>query len=110
LIGTDPRREAPIVNARLRKRVLGGGFKVAAIGPRLDLTFPVTQLGLGPDVLEDLAGGKHSWSEALKSAKHPMLILGMAALARTDGAAILAAARALAESSGMVREDWLGFN
>ncbi|MBV9523198.1 MAG: NADH-quinone oxidoreductase subunit G [Alphaproteobacteria bacterium] len=110
LIGTNPRWEAPLVNARLRKRYLMGGFKVAAIGPTLDLTFPVTGLGLGPEVLEDLAGANHSWGEALKSAKKPMLILGMGALARPDGAQILALARRLAETCNMVRADWNGFN
>ncbi|MDB5407032.1 MAG: NADH-quinone oxidoreductase [Rhodospirillales bacterium] len=110
LIGTDPRWEAPLVNARLRKRYLRGGFKIAAIGPTLDLTFPVVQLGLGPEVLDDLAGANHSWGDVLKGAKKPMLILGMGALARADGAQILAAARRLAESTGMVRDDWNGFN
>src|SRR5205823_5735240 len=71
---------------------------------------PVTQLGLGPEILEDIAGGNHGWGEVLKGAKRPMLILGMAALARPDGGAILACARALAEASGIVREDWQGFN
>jgi NADH-quinone oxidoreductase subunit G len=110
LIGTNPRWEAPLINARLRKRHLAGGFKVAAIGPELQLTFPVVQLGLGPEVLDDLAGDNHSWGEVLKVAKKPMLILGMGALARSDGARILAAARRLAESCAMVREDWNGFN
>ncbi|HZS83383.1 MAG TPA: NADH-quinone oxidoreductase subunit NuoG [Stellaceae bacterium] len=110
LIGTNPRWEGALVNARLRKRYLQGKFKVAAIGPRLDLTFPVVQLGLGPEILDDLAGGNHSWGEVLKTAKKPMLILGMGALARPDGAAILEAARRLAESCNMVREDWNGFN
>jgi NADH-quinone oxidoreductase subunit G len=110
LIGTDPRWEAPLVNARLRKRFLRGGFKVAAIGPALDLTFPVVQLGLGPEVLDDLAGANHSWGEVLKGAKKPMLILGMGALARPDGAQVLAAARRLAEATGMVAEGWNGFN
>jgi len=110
LIGTNPRWEAPLINARLRKRHLAGGFRVAAIGPQLNLTFPVVELGLGPEILDDLAGGNHSWGEVLKAAKKPMLILGMGALARPDGAAILAAARALAERCNMVREDWNGFN
>jgi NADH-quinone oxidoreductase subunit G len=110
LIGTDPRHEAPIINARLRKRWLRGGFKVAAIGPELDLTFPVTSLGLGPEVLAELAAGRHAWAETLKSAGHPMLILGQGALARKDGAAVLALARKLAERANMVREDWNGFN
>jgi NADH-quinone oxidoreductase subunit G len=110
LIGTNPRWEAPLINARLRKRHLAGGFKIAAIGPELHLTFPVVPLGLGPEVLDDLAGGNHSWGEVLKSAKKPMLILGMGALARPDGAAILAAARKLAQTYNMVRDDWNGFN
>src|SRR5262249_19727467 len=41
LIGTNPRWEAPLVNARLRKRYLRGGFRIAAIGPEFDLTYPV---------------------------------------------------------------------
>jgi NADH-quinone oxidoreductase subunit G len=110
LIGTNPRWEAALVNARLRKRYLMGGFKVAAIGPKLDLTFPVVKLGSGPEVLGDLAGANHSWGEVLKGAKNPMLILGMGALTRPDGTAILAAARRLAEACNMVRDDWNGFN
>ena len=45
LIGTNPRWEAPLVNARLRKRHLQGGFEIAAIGPPLDLSFPVRDAG-----------------------------------------------------------------
>src|SRR5690348_4459033 len=102
LIGSNPRLEAAIINARLRKRWLQSGFKVASIGPKLDLTFPVTTLGSGPEVLADLIAGKHAWAEILKAAKNPMLILGQGALARPDGAAVLALARQLAESANMV--------
>jgi NADH-quinone oxidoreductase subunit G len=110
VIGSDTRREAPILNARLRKRWLQGGFTAAAIGPALDATFPVTMLGAGPETLAALADGKHPWNERLAAAKSPMLILGEGALARPDGAAILALARQLAERAQMVREGWNGFN
>jgi NADH-quinone oxidoreductase subunit G len=110
LIGTNPRREAPILNARLRKRWLQGGFKAAAIGPALDLTFPVDMLGSGPDALKALVEGRHAWGATLQAAKSPMLVLAEGALARPDGAAILALARELAERAGMVREGWNGFN
>jgi len=110
LIGTDPRWEAPLINARLRKRYLARGFKVAAIGPELDLTYPVAQLGAGPDILAAIASGQHEWSGVLQNAKNPMLILGMGALSRKDGAQILGLARAVAEKFGLVRDDWNGFN
>ncbi|HXA71011.1 MAG TPA: NADH-quinone oxidoreductase subunit NuoG [Stellaceae bacterium] len=110
LIGTNPRHEAALVNARLRKRWLQGRFKLGAIGPPLDLTYPVTSLGAGPDALEALLSGTHSWAETLKAAKAPMLILGQGALRRRDGAAILGRARKLAETYGFVRDGWNGFN
>ncbi len=110
LIGTNPRWEAPLVNARLRKRHLRGGFRVAAVGPPLDATYPVEMLGEGGDTLQALAGGDHPWAAVLREAKNPMLVLGQGALARPDGAQVLAAARAIAQSCGLVRDGWNGFN
>src|SRR5207302_10988870 len=63
LVGTNPRWEAPLVNARLRKRHLQGGFRVAAIGPAHDLTFPVERLGEGGEALNALARGEGAWAE-----------------------------------------------
>jgi NADH-quinone oxidoreductase subunit G len=110
LIGTNPRWEAPLINARIRKRFLAGGLQVASIGPAVDLTYPVTVLGDGPAVLDDLISGTPAFAAVLREAKHPALIIGQGALARPDGASILGLARALAEVVGMVREDWNGFN
>ncbi|MBM3598327.1 MAG: NADH-quinone oxidoreductase subunit G [Alphaproteobacteria bacterium] len=110
LIGTNPRWEAPLVNARIRKRYLAGGLKVGVIGESLDLTYKHQHLGAGPDTLTELAAGRHGFAEVLRSARHPMLIVGQGALARPDGAAVLSAARALAETFGMIKEGWNGFN
>jgi NADH-quinone oxidoreductase subunit G len=110
LVGTNPRQEAPIINARMRKRYLAGGFTVGAVGPDLDLTFPVEMLGAGPRTLEEIAAGKHPFADKLRQAKKPMIVVGQGALARRDGAAILALARGIAESYDMVRDDWRGFN
>jgi NADH-quinone oxidoreductase subunit G len=110
LIGTNPRFEAPLVNARIRKRWLRGGFTVARVGPPDDLTYPVAELGAGPQSLGELADGSHDFCDRLKAAKRPMLIVGQGALARADGNAILAAARALAESFGTIDDGWNGFN
>ena len=101
LIGSNPRWEAPLVNARLRKGYLWGGLKVGLIGEPVDLTYGVDYLGAGPETLQQLAGGEGAFAETLRAAERPALILGMGALARPDGAAILALARQLAESCGM---------
>src|SRR5258706_41956 len=87
-----------------------GRCQLGASGPPLDLPYPVTSLGAGPDALEALLSGTHSWAETLKAAKAPMLILGQGALRRRDGAAILGRARKLAETYGAVRDGWNGFN
>jgi NADH-quinone oxidoreductase subunit G len=105
LIGTNPRWESPVLNARIRKRYLHGRCAIASIGPAVDLTYPVERLGAGPATLCDLADGKLGFSEKLKAATNPLIIVGMGALAREDGAAILALARSLA----VVRNDWNGF-
>ncbi len=106
LIGTNPRTEAPVLNARIRKRWLAGGCKIGVIGPQVDLTYRTTHIGTGPEALADLG----AFGEVLQAAERPMIILGSGAVARVDGAAILAATRALAEKVGAKSEGWNGFN
>ena len=110
IVGSNPRWEAPLVNARLRKRWLQDNFKIGVVGPTHDLTYDTEYLGAGPETLQQIADGSHAFATVLKDAERPMLILGMGALARSDGAAVLAAARRIAESTGMVADGWNGFN
>ena len=110
IIGSNPRMEAPIINLRLRKRALIGGFPVGVLGPRVDLTYRTQHVGAGPDTLQQIADGSHEFCKVLVNAKRPMLILGQGALARPDGARVLGAARRVAERFAMVRPDWNGFN
>jgi NADH-quinone oxidoreductase subunit G len=110
IIGSNPRHEAPVLNARIRKRWVAGGFAAGIIGPAHDLTYPATHLGDGPDAITALLDAKQDFAEILKAAKKPMLILGAAALARADGAAVLAAAWKLAVQFNMLSAEWHGFN
>lgn len=110
LIGTNPRWEAAVLNARIRKRYMSGQAKVAVIGPKVDLTYRYQHLGSGPEALQALVDGRSDFLAVLKSAKKPMLILGMGALTRKDSKAVLALASKLAGSAGMIRPDWNGFN
>jgi len=111
IIGADPRKEAPVLNARIRKRWAQGRFPVGVIGPAgIDLTYSAQHLGEGPTVLSALLDGSHPFGATLKAAQKPMLILGRGAIARADGAAVLAAAWRLAAEAGMLKPDWHGFN
>jgi NADH-quinone oxidoreductase subunit G len=105
IVGSNVRREAPLINARIRKRWLHGGMKIAAIGEPADLTYPVQWLGNAPSLI-----AQNAFIETLKNAKRPMLIVGQGALARPDGAAVLAACWKLAAETGMLAADWHGFN
>ncbi|MET0544801.1 MAG: NADH-quinone oxidoreductase subunit NuoG [Caulobacterales bacterium] len=113
LVGVNPRTEAPILNARIRKAWLRGGLdRVALIGAPADLTYPYQHLGMGADALGRIANGS-PFLDVLKNAKRPAIILGQSALNRPDSAAILAAAGSIAAASNMVRggdDAWNGFN
>ncbi len=107
LIGSNPRHEAPVLNARIRKRKLAGGFPIGLIGPATDLTYQHDWLGDRPSVLADLP---EAFAELLADAERPMVIVGQGALARPDGAAVLAAAWQLAGRIGALKPEWHGFN
>jgi NADH-quinone oxidoreductase subunit G len=110
LVGANPRWEAAVLNARIRKRWLSGRLKIGVVGPRLDLTYKYEHLGAGPQTLKDIADGTHAFAATLKAAQNPMLIVGMGALSRPDGAAVLAACRQVAEACGLLKGEWNGFN
>jgi len=107
LVGSNPRQEAPLLNARLRKQWLAGKTRIGVIGEQANLTYAYDYLGAGPASLGKLS---KDFEAALKAAQKPAIIVGMGALAREDGAAVLKAAAALASKYGVVRDGWNGFN
>src|SRR5215208_4524060 len=90
IVGSNPRREAAVLNARIRKRWRAGKFPIGLIGERIDLTYPYEYLGAGPETLADVAGGRHDFSAILKGAQRPLILVGQGALTRPDGAAVAA--------------------
>ncbi len=97
IVGSNPRTEATLINARLRKRYLAGNFTIGVVGPKLDMTYPVQHLGTGPETLAQIAAGQHPFLATLQAAKNPMIIVGMGALTRADGAV------------GAIKDGWNGF-
>jgi NADH-quinone oxidoreductase subunit G len=109
IVGSNPRKEAAVLNARIRKRWRTGQLKIGVIGAKADLTYAHDYIGAGTDSLADLAAGKHSFADVLKNAKNPIVLVGTDAFARHDGAAVLALAAKLALDVGAVKDGWNGF-
>ncbi|WP_395450955.1 NADH-quinone oxidoreductase subunit NuoG [Aminobacter sp. UC22_36] len=109
IIGANPRFEASVLNARIRKHWRSGNVPVAVIGEIGDTRYDYEQLGSGPDTLKDLAEGNGKFFQVLKKASHPLIIVGQGAIARSDGAAVLGQAAKLATSVKASRPDWNGF-
>src|SRR5205807_2166576 len=109
IIGANPRKEAAVLNARIRKRWRSGQLKIGVIGAKADLTYDYDYLGAGTDSLTDLAAGKNAFADVLKNAKHPIVLIGAGAYGRHDGAAVLALAAKLAADFGAVKDGWNAF-
>ena len=106
MIGTNPRVEAPLVNARIRKRWTRGPVAIGLIGEPADLTYSYDYLGAGPASVEQLSRGRTGFAKAWKDAERPLVILGQGALTRADSAAVLALVAGMAKTG----EGWNGFN
>jgi len=95
LIGTDPRNEAPVLNARIRKAWLDGA-QVGLVGQPVDLTYDYAHVGTDRAALESLSGREISDETRDKPS---LVIVGQGALREADGAAVLGHAMKLAETS-----------
>ncbi|KIH64206.1 NADH dehydrogenase, G subunit [Ancylostoma duodenale] len=105
LVGTNPRYEAPVLNARIRKTTSGNrnfsylytDIEVGVIGGNSDLTYDYEHLGDNAKALDDVIAGKSQFAKRLLSAKNPMIIVGSAVLQGEKGADVLAKVQQLAD-------------
>jgi NADH-quinone oxidoreductase subunit G len=104
LVGTNPRREAPVLNARIRKRWSRGGLLTGVVGPKVDLTYDFNHLGADPTALAKFADHKPANKE------RPMLVVGAGLFDRPDGAALMSLAARAATALGVIKDGWNGFN
>jgi NADH-quinone oxidoreductase subunit G len=106
LIGTNPRYEGTLVNARIRKTWVNRRIPIALVGEPVDLTYPYHYMGESP---ADLKKVIKDYAKSVKAEK-PMIIVGANAFARDDGAAVQALVREAAEEMGCIKEGWNGYN
>jgi len=103
LVGTNPRIEAAMVNARIRKTWLAKRIKIGVIGEDMDLNYPYAHIG-------DDAAALSKANAFFKGAKNPVIIVGSAVFKRSDAQAVMAEINAICEKSKVVTKDWNGFN
>ncbi|XP_014910639.1 NADH-ubiquinone oxidoreductase 75 kDa subunit, mitochondrial isoform X1 [Poecilia latipinna] len=101
LVGTNPRYEAPLFNARVRKSWLHNELHVALVGKKVDLSYTYDHLGESAKILKEISSGTHPFSQVLAQAKRPVVVVGSSCLQREDGAAIMAAVSTIARNAGV---------
>ncbi|MFL6818630.1 MAG: NADH-quinone oxidoreductase subunit NuoG [Bradyrhizobium sp.] len=109
IVGSNPRKEGAILNARIRKRWRSGQLKVGLIGAQADLTYSYDYVGAGTDSLTDVATGRQPFADVLRAASKAIVLVGSGAAGRHDGSSVLALAAKLALDTGAVKEGWNGF-
>ncbi|KAK3000915.1 hypothetical protein RJ639_021939 [Escallonia herrerae] len=110
LVGTQPRVEAAMVNARIQKAVRATHAKVGYVGPASDFNYDHQHLGTGPETLKEIAEGRHPFCSALKNAKNPAIIVGAGIFERNDKDAVFSVVEAIVKQGNVIRPDWNGFN
>jgi len=109
IIGSDTRKEAAILNARIRKAWRASGMPIAVIGDQADLKFDYEYLGAGTESLAAVAAGDVKFAKTLAKAKRPLIIVGEGALTGTAGKDVLGLAAKIASDSGALGGEWNGF-
>jgi NADH-quinone oxidoreductase subunit G len=104
IVGSNPRKEAPVVNARIRKRWRAGKFPIALIGERANLTYDYDYLGAGAETLASFAGKPPFECE------RPLWLIGEGLAIRPDGNALLSLAAKAAFAAGAIKDGWNGFS
>ena len=108
IVGSNPRREAAVLNSRIRKVWRATGLPIGVVGEAADLTYAYQHLGTDVSALVDMARGRGSFAESWAKAKRPLVIVGESAISGEGGADLFALAAAVANSPPEMVEEWNG--
>ena len=110
IIGSDIRKEAPLLNSRLLRKSRDDEYKIGVIGFNNDLTFDFNFLGENPSIVEDILIENNNFCNDLLSMKKPLMILGQGALIGKDAQNFQNICIELAYKFNFINNDWNGFN
>ncbi len=110
LIGCNPRHEATMLNARIRKAYVQNKVEIFSIGDANDLTYPYKIVGENTEELKKIFDGKHEISSKVKSAKKPLFIIGESILELKSSGYILENLNNFCIDNNFISDNWNAFN
>jgi len=110
IIGSDIRKEAPLLNSRLLRKSRNDEYKIGVIGFNNDLNFDFDFLGENPSIVEDILNENNNFCDDLSSMKKPLMILGQGALIGKDAQNFQNICIEIAYKFNFINNDWNGFN
>jgi NADH-quinone oxidoreductase subunit G len=110
LVGTNPRHEASILNARIRKTFVKKKIPIFSIGNPGDLTYEYEIIGDSTEDIKKIVNKEHDFSQKLLSAKKPIIIIGESALELKSGGYIFEELKKFLLKNNLINENWNGLN
>ena len=110
LIGTNPRYEATILNARIRKSFLKNKIKIYSVGNPGDITYPYEIIGEDTLVIKDIVENNHFLSDQIRTSKRPMIIIGESALSSKDSEYIFESLKKFLFENNKIKAEWNSLN
>ena len=110
LVGTNPRHEASILNARIRKTFVQKKIPIFSIGNPGDLTYEYEIIGDSTEDIKKIVNKEHDFSLKLLSAKKPIIIIGESALELKSGGYIFEEFKKFLIKNNLINENWNGLN
>ena len=110
LVGANPRLEATILNARIRKAYIKNKLKIYSIGDAGDLTYPYKNIGSNTSIIKEIVSGSHEISNKIKNAKKPIIIIGDSALYGKSGKYVFETLKKFLSDNNFIKKDWNALN
>ncbi len=110
LIGSNPRFEATILNARIRKAYLQNKTNIVSLNDVGDLTYPYEFLNGSTENIKEIVENRHALSNTIKEAKKPIIILGQSALSSNSGKYIFESIKSFLKKNNKINPNWNSLN
>ena len=110
LVGANPRFEATILNARIRKAYLSNNTKIVSLNDVGDLTYPYESLDGKTSTVKQIVENNHKIAELIKNSKNPLVIVGESLLRSNSSDYIVYSLRKYLSDNGKINDDWNAFN